>query len=431
MSRISARIDRYPALATVFAASMPRPRHLILLAACALSVALPATAHASLRSRLAAPMRQAGASSGAYVFNATKNRAVLRYAYDRPRILASNTKLFTTTTALARFGVAGRLSTEVRGDGTLGEDGKYDGNLYVVGGGDPTFGSRSFVRRNYGSGGTVEALADELEKAGVASVTGRIVGDESKFDSLRGGPDSHFGISPYVGPLSAMSFNRGLATESGRGYQRSPAAFSAAKLDAALARRHIAVRGKPKAGRVPRDVQRLAAVNSPTMARLVQLTNKPSDNFFAEMLLKALPLTSHAKGTTKTGTRLAARFTRRIGGRPSRLVDGSGLSRANRASPYRVAKLLLAMRKRDEYRAFYNSLSIAGRDGTLGPRMRSGPARRRCRGKTGTISGVSAVSGYCTSRSGDVYVFSILMNGVNAFNARPLQDRMLQAIAGS
>jgi len=63
--------------------------------------------------------------------------------------------------------------------------------------------------------------------------------------------------------------------------------------------------------------------------------------------------------------------------------------------------------------------------------MRRGPARGRCRGKTGTISGVSAVSGYCRARSGDTYVFSILMNGVNPFGARKLQDSMLQAIAGT
>ncbi|MBA3305322.1 MAG: D-alanyl-D-alanine carboxypeptidase, partial [Thermoleophilaceae bacterium] len=108
----------------------------------------------------------------------------------------------------------------------------------------------------------------------------------------------------------------------------------------------------------------------------------------------------------------------------------SGLSRGNRASPVRVAKLLSALRERDEFPAFFDSLSIAGRDGTLGTRMRSGPAHGNCRGKTGTLSNVSAVSGYCRARSGQVYVFSILMNDVDPFGARNLQDAMLQAIAG-
>jgi D-alanyl-D-alanine carboxypeptidase/D-alanyl-D-alanine-endopeptidase (penicillin-binding protein 4) len=148
------------------------------------------------------------------------------------------------------------------------------------------------------------------------------------------------------------------------------------------------------------------------------------------MLVKDLALQTSGRGTTAGGARIAARFAKRIGGRPSRLADGSGLSRANRASPYRVVRLLLAMRKRDEFRPFVRSLSIAGRDGTLGPRMRSGPARGHCRGKTGTLSDVSAVSGYCRARSGDTYVFSILMNGVDPYGARNLQDSMLQALAG-
>jgi D-alanyl-D-alanine carboxypeptidase/D-alanyl-D-alanine-endopeptidase (penicillin-binding protein 4) len=166
------------------------------------------------------------------------------------------------------------------------------------------------------------------------------------------------------------------------------------------------------------------------MARLAALTNKPSDNYFAEMLLKGLAMQASGRGTTAGGARIVARFAKRIGGRPSRLADGSGLSRANRASPYRIVRLLLAMRERDEAQAFLRSLSVAGRDGTLGPRMRGGPARGHCRGKTGTLSNVSAVSGYCRARSGDTYVFSILMNGVDPYGARRLQDRMLQSLAG-
>jgi D-alanyl-D-alanine carboxypeptidase/D-alanyl-D-alanine-endopeptidase (penicillin-binding protein 4) len=95
-----------------------------------------------------------------------------------------------------------------------------------------------------------------------------------------------------------------------------------------------------------------------------------------------------------------------------------------------VVRLLLAMQKRVEYPAFYDSLSIAGRDGTLAPRMRRGPARSRCRGKTGTLSNVSALSGYCRALSGHTYVFSILMNAVSPYSARAIQDRMAQAMAG-
>ncbi len=409
----------------------PVRRTLILACLATASLAmLPAAASAaSLGSRLAGAMRPAGGSSGAYVVNASTGKAVFRYRHMRPRILASNTKLFTTSAALARYGVAGRLTTEVRGTGTLDEDGVYHGNLYLVGGGDPTFGSSRFARRSYGGGATVQSLAAKLKKVGIRRVTGRIYGDESKFDSLRGGPDSRYRISPYVGPLSGLSYNRGLASESGRGYQYSPPSFAAARLDSALARLRISVKGSPRARRTPTGADRLVNDRSPSMARLAALTNKPSDNFFAEMLVKDLALQARGKGTTKGGARLAAAFARRLGGGPAGLSDGSGLSRGNRASPYRVARLLQAMRRRDEFKAFFGSLSIAGRDGTLRSRMRGGAARGRCRGKTGTLSGVSAVSGYCRARSGDVYVFSILMNGVNPYGARGLQDRMVNTIA--
>jgi D-alanyl-D-alanine carboxypeptidase/D-alanyl-D-alanine-endopeptidase (penicillin-binding protein 4) len=411
---------------------MPYPRTARSAAALAAAIALlaPAAADAaSLRSKLVSRMRSAGSFSGAYVYNATDGRAVFRWNDKRRRILASNTKLFTTATALTRYGQDGTLGTEVLGSGSQDADGVWHGDLYLRGGGDPTFGSRRFVRRNYGSGGTVETLADRVKKAGVQEVTGRIYGDESRFDALRGGPDSGYGTSIWVGPLSGLSFNRGLGSSGGSSFQTKPSLFAARRLDAALERRGVNVAKGPRRGRTPSSASVLASVDSPHMERLIQITNKPSDNFFAEMLLKDVALQATGKGTTRRGARIAARFARAVGSR-ARLVDGSGLSRSDRASPYRVTRLLLAMQRREEFDPFFASLSVAGRDGTLVHRMRRGPARGHCRGKTGTLSNVSALSGYCTARSGDVYAFSILMNGVSPPSARRLQDGMAQAIAG-
>jgi D-alanyl-D-alanine carboxypeptidase/D-alanyl-D-alanine-endopeptidase (penicillin-binding protein 4) len=113
------------------------------------------------------------------------------------------------------------------------------------------------------------------------------------------------------------------------------------------------------------------------------------------------------------------------------LYDGSGLDHGNRAAPADVVRLLMAERSRAEYPAFYASLPIAGVDGTIRDRMRSGPAKRRCQAKTGSLIGVSALSGYCTTRAGREVAFSFLMNGVSTYYARRIQDRMAQAIAGS
>jgi serine-type D-Ala-D-Ala carboxypeptidase/endopeptidase (penicillin-binding protein 4) len=407
-------------------------RRIALIALAALAAA-PATAAAqdALVKNLTRNMRAAGAHSGAYVVNLTDGETVFRWREKRSRILASNTKLFTTAAALARFGTEGTLGTEVHGVGELDEQGVYRGDLYLRGGGDPTFGTRSFTRRSYGQGASVEELAALLEEAGISRVTGRVYGDESRFDSLRGGPESGYATSIWVGPLSALSFNRGLGRESGGSFQTNPPLFAAARLDAALEARGVRVRRKPRAGVVPTGAEVLASVDSPPMATLIRLTNKPSDNYFAEMLLKSLALQARGKGTTRAGARVAAGYARRLGS-GARLADGSGLSRADRASPRQVVTLLSELYELDqtEYAEdFFDSLPIAGRDGTLADRMRRGPARSRCHAKTGTLSNVSALSGYCLARSGDVYVFSFLMNYVYPPGARGLQDSMAQAIA--
>ena len=380
--------------------------------------------------RLTSQMRLAGGYASAYVaeVGGTGAGPVFSWRAHSSRILASNTKLFTTSAALARFGTEGTLGTEVLGTGELDAEGTYRGSLYLRGGGDPSFGSRRFTDRSYGGGATVQDLADALKEAGIQRITGGVYGDESAFDSLRGGPDSGYATSIWVGPLSALSYNRGLFTEGGRGFQANPPAFAAARLDDALEARHIPVRLKPRAGITPAGAAVLASVESPPMSRLIRLTNEPSDNFFAETLLKDLAHQAGGVGTTARGAAIAARFARRLGARP-RLVDGSGLARGNRASPFSVVKLLTAMRSRDDADEFGESLAIAGSEGTLFDRMRRGPAHRHCTGKTGTLSNVSALSGYCEAFSGDSYAYSILMNGVYPTSARRLQDRMLQAIA--
>jgi serine-type D-Ala-D-Ala carboxypeptidase/endopeptidase (penicillin-binding protein 4) len=406
----------------------------ICLLVIALLVLLPATAAAQnetqIAKRMARYMRAAGPYSGAYVYEVSGERphAVFRWRQKTPRILASNTKLFTTTAALARFGVQGTLGTEVLGTGELDTEGVFSGSLYLRGGGDPTFGSRTFTRKSYGGGATVQDLAELLGDTGIERVTGRVYGDGSAFDSLRGGPDSGYGVSPWVGPLSGLSYNRGLFTEGGRGFQANPPAFAAARLDDALEARGVTVRLKPRAGITPVDARVIASVESPPMERLIRLTNKPSDNFFAETLLKDLAYQAGGVGTTAAGARIAASFARRLGVRAT-LVDGSGLARGNRASPQGIVRLLKTMYGSDDYDVFVGSLPIAGSDGTLFDRMRRGPAHRHCVGKTGTLSNVSALSGYCEALSGDNYAYSILMNGVYPTSARKLQDLMLQALS--
>ncbi|MFY9470172.1 MAG: D-alanyl-D-alanine carboxypeptidase, partial [Solirubrobacterales bacterium] len=124
----------------------------------------------------------------------------------------------------------------------------------------------------------------------------------------------------------------------------------------------------------------------------------------------------------------ARRFAAGVGSRVS-LGDGSGLSRGDRASPREVVDLLRAMQQRRDYTTFSLSLPIPGVDGTLKGRMRGVGATKRCAAKTGTLSNVSALSGYCTTASGNLVAFSILNNAVWPGAARKVQDRLVKAIA--
>jgi D-alanyl-D-alanine carboxypeptidase/D-alanyl-D-alanine-endopeptidase (penicillin-binding protein 4) len=433
----------------------------LLLCVLAALVVPSAAGAATLERTLHDAMAGAGASSGAYVMDAETDKTLFSVRSTTPRSLASNTKLFTSAAVLGEYGTGGSLATTLIGHGSLTSKGVWKGSVYLRGGGDPTFGSRSFARSAYGSEASVEELADQLDGAGFKRVTGSVVGDESLFDSLRGGPDSGYGTSIWVGPLSALGFDRGLANSRGTAFQKEPAQFAAAKLNQALERRGIKVTGKPRTGDTPDDSVELAEVRSPSVPRLLTIQNKESDNYFAEMLAKGLPMAiadggslraaaeplpvtptpddpdaaepappdPPAIGTTKTGARASMAYAKGLGVRV-KLVDGSGLSRSNRAAPREVVQLLDALRDRPGFSRLYASLPIAGRDGTLVDRMRHGAARGRCRGKTGTLTGVSALSGYCRTRGGRTLVFSVLMNNANVYTARTVQDRVANALAG-
>ena len=373
-------------------------------------------------------MRGTGAYSGALVVDAGTGKTLFAWKSGVPRVLASNTKLFTTAAALDRFGVDGRFTTEVLSDSAMNSSGVVAGDVWLRGGGDPAFGTLAYVRRHYGPGASsIEHLVDQLDTLGLTAIRGGVHGDESAFDAVRGVRDSRYGTSPWVGPLSALTLNHGYDS---RGFQSNPATYSASVFRKTLKADGISPGHAAARSAAPSNAVVLASVESPPMSVLARLTNKDSDNFFAETLLKDIGRDASGVGTTSTGVKAVRTFASSVGARVA-LYDGSGLDRGNRASPRSVVRLLMAERSRPEYDAFFSSLPIAGVDGTIHDRMRSGPAKRRCRAKTGSLIGVSTLSGYCTTASGREITFSFLMNGISTYSARRIQDRMTQAIAGS
>lgn len=380
-----------------------------------------------MRQRL---VRGGGGASGLLVVDGATGRPVCGRAAKRPRTLASNMKLFTTATALGRFGPRYRVPTRLLADGRVDRNGILRGSLYLRGGGDPALGSPAFYDRFLGGLGTnLFGLRRKLRAAGVRRVTGRLYADDTVFDRLRGVADSGYATSSYIGPLSGLAFNSGYSNSRGSGFASDPARVAAATLARSLRRAGIAIRPGVALRGAPRGAEPIATVRSPTMARLADATNVPSNNFYAEMLIKLLGARFGGGGSTRAGAGVVKRFAR---GRGSgvRAVDGSGLTRANRASPLQVVRLLQSMRHGRLADPYIQSLALTGREGTVDSRTLGTAAEARCRTKTGTLSGVSALSGYCFNRSGRVMTFSILMNGVRDLGlAHREQDRVAAAVA--
>jgi len=401
-------------------------RRLAVVLALVLSAAFPALAEASLSSSLRKQMRAAGSYSGAYVVDASTGKTLFSWKAGTYRILASNTKLFTTATALDLFGTGGTLETKVLATGEMNDDGILKGSLWLRGGGDPAFGDRAYVRRHFGTeAASVQDLADQLASAGLTAVRGGVRGDESLFDRVRGVHDSGYFTSPWVGPLSALSINHAYDSH---GYQSNPPTYAAARLRRALKAAGVTPGHAAGARTAPSGAVVMAEVQSPPMSTLIRLTNKDSDNFFAEMLMKDVGREASGLGTTVNGVNAVLAYAKTAGANVQ-VIDGSGLDRGDRSTPRDVVRLLSHQRERDDFDVFNASLPIAGVDGSLDDRMRSGPAHNNCRAKTGSLIGVSALSGYCTSASGHEIVFSILMNGVTVAYGRRLQDRMLTSMA--
>jgi D-alanyl-D-alanine carboxypeptidase/D-alanyl-D-alanine-endopeptidase (penicillin-binding protein 4) len=383
----------------------------------------------SLANTLNLGMRQAGVYSGAYVVDLNTGQALYSHNANVGRLPASVEKLFTTTTALQRFGPNATFTTSVLGSGQM-QGRTYTGTLYLRGGGDPTFGAASFDQANYGTGATIQQLAANLIAAtGMRTFKGNVVADETVFDSDRGTPAT--GNQPNTeveGELSGLAFDRGWANTDGTLLDVHPALDAGLELISTLRAAGVKVAKQTgvSAAATPSGATKLATVSSPTLATLMALTNAPSDNFFAETLLKDIGARFGGAGTTAAGAAVVrAQMAKSFGIHPQ-LNDGSGLSRYDRTTPMQVVTLLRDM---DGNQVFTNSLAVAGDTGTLQDEMNHTYAQGRCRGKTGTLHDVSNLVGYCQARDGHTIAFAFLMNGIYPDYAHPIQDRMAVSVA--
>ncbi len=402
----------------MFRSSMPSLRRLaVLVVAWTALVAAPAHAlnASTLRAKLSRETAKLGRASGAQVVDLDSGQVLFSRRASSALVPASNEKLFTTATALLALGSDSRRVTRVVADAVVDSDpdAVVTHDLYLVGAGDPSFANADLT-----------GLADQLVRgAGLERVEGGVVGDEGLLDARRGSVDSAFKPDFNLGgQLGALVVGHGVSGSDG------PAQVVAARLQALLKARGVRFGRQARTGRAPADVGApLAQDLSPTTAELIRATNRPSDNFYAELLLKVVGAEAGGAGTTAGGAAVVRRTLAGLGLRPT-ISDGSGLSRRNRTSARQVVTLLSAMRGGAAAPAWLGSLSVAGRNGTLRRRMRGTAAAGRCSGKTGTLRGVSALSGYCTTTTGRSVVFSFLENGVG-YGAKSVEDRMVAALA--
>ncbi len=365
-----------------------------------------------LQRSLAQSMAKIGGSAGAYVLDLDTGQVLFAVAPNTGRLPASLEKVYTTSTALLRLGPTQTFSTSVLGVGSQDPSGVWDGTLYLRGGGDPTFGAVGFDHLWYGTGATMHNLIGGLLKAtGITAVQGRIVGDESFFDSLRGTPATGYRRSFDVeGDLSALAYDRGFANIHGTAFQPRPALFAAQQFAGGLRAsgvRLVGPRFPVSTGRTPGGAKVLASIQSPSIATLIALTNAPSDNYLAETLLKDIGARLGGAGTTAAGAAVVRSELLSNFGIAPRLNDGSGLSRSDSTSPLQMVTVLKSMATNS---AFVDSLAVGGETGTLQREMNGTVAQGNCRGKTGTLHDVANLAGYCTARDGDTLAFAFMAN---------------------
>lgn len=180
---------------------------------------------------------------------------------------------------------------------------------------------------------------------------------------------------------------------------------------------------------------RLFTLWSPTLAEILPKFLKPSQNQIGEILLRTIGLERAGVGSIDSGRRVVERQMLAFGADTAGVVvrDGSGLSRHDYITPETIVKILDAMRKRDDFKLFYDALPIGGVDGTIANRMRNTPAQGNVRAKTGTVDRSHSLSGYVTTADQRLLLFSFQANNYTVTNAHVerVQDWIAAQLAGA
>ncbi|HTW09621.1 MAG TPA: D-alanyl-D-alanine carboxypeptidase/D-alanyl-D-alanine-endopeptidase [Acidimicrobiales bacterium] len=387
----------------------------------------------------------AAASRASCVAVAQDGRTIYQYHSHRPVLPASNMKLLTATALLDRLGPGYRFRTRVMVLAPpLG--GVVHGDLYLVGGGDPLLRLPSYAA-SLMYGGPIYTnlthLVPLLEAAGVRQVTGGVVGDASRYDSLtsvRSWPAS-YAEQGDVGLLSALAVDDGMAQAGGAVPAAAGPAWQAAGIVSNLLGQHgIALGADPSTGTAPSGARTLVSLVSPPLREILKEVLHESDNTAMELMTKELGLKVSGHGSTAAGV-AAVRADLAADGLPLEgfvNVDGSGLSRDDRVT---CALLLATIERAGAHSILTEDLPVAAESGTLADEMKGTVAAGRVDAKTGSLNGVKALSGWVLPVPGESpgnaalarpLAFSVVLNGLSSSIANPdlLTDRIAVDLAG-
>jgi len=349
-----------------------------------------------------------------------------------PLVPASAQKILTAYGVYELLDIEHTYETSVVSDIPV-VDGIIDGNIYLVGGGDPLLATADYAGRyeqqpHFRT--NIEQLADSLVASGITEINGAVLGDETRYDTERYVPEwpERFtnAAQNQTGPLSALTVNDGftqfdpnpapsLATAT-----TEPAVFAASFFDDLLEERGVIIRQSAGAAEAPAGARTLASITSDPIAIATNQMVEISDNMAAELLLKEVGLVSSGQGTTDDGA-LAIENSLRAAGfsvAETDFVDGSGLASENRVT----CRLLVEVLEATSGGPLHDGLAIAGETGTLRERMVDTPAEGKIRAKTGRLNEVGALAGTAEASDGSVLTFAWLANTTDLYPVEDMTD---------
>jgi D-alanyl-D-alanine carboxypeptidase/D-alanyl-D-alanine-endopeptidase (penicillin-binding protein 4) len=389
-----------------------------------------------LTTRLNAVVAQAPASSCLVVSD--HGRTVYDSKGTVPVEPASVNKLLTAFSVVHNADPNDKVPTLVKA-ATPATGGVINGDLFLVGGGDAILSTSGYKQTFLYRDQPVTAfsdLADRIKAAGITSVQGGIVGDDSRYDQMRylpGWPE-RFQRQDDVAPLSALEVNDGVTgyTAAPDGVARSrkpgdPPSLAAATLKSLLEARGVTVAGGASAGPAPATGTEIARIESTLIDQVHEMLGW-SDNTTAELLGKEMGLRVKGSGTAASGIAVTAETLAKfqIPTAGVDLRDSSGLDESNRLT---CATLDAVLDHEGPDSPIAKGLPIAGRTGTLQKRMRGSVADGNLFAKTGSLETppVASLAGFMRTRQGGVVTFAFVQNGPDT--SLLLHDQMAEVLA--